>query len=898
MSLLLTANSRLSQYLKQSAAWQSNATVVHTPQIMTWSQWWQTWQDRALLLGELPLTELPKRVITPFEAARYWEKLLQQHSQDGVLLNESDTARQLYQAWCLWIEHEQPSWQYGSHEWQIFQLCATDYQAWLSANQWQDEPGLMKLRLQWFEQGIGAAPSLVHWHGFDEFTPFMKSWRALTEQRGTQHQIVDTPQPFVATTQQTDLAQTSKNLHYIAADLNDELQQVAAFCVQTLQNLLDQQRPLAQIRIGVVAPNLQDIKSGLSYWLDDLLFQTFADQPLLPEHSTHRLYNLSLGEPLPQRPYVHYLMQTLAMLFDNPNLDYADWSQWLISAYTPGHRIKRYTLDKQLRRNQWATIRWNQLVDTTERLTWPKSLSDLLQAMSEFQNQLTNKLDLDGFMQAVLQASAVIDQHSTLNLSSDEYQQYERFKQALEEFSSLRSLNQTQGYQAWWRVLKQWLAQITHQSQSTWIQPIQIMGMLEAGGQYFDALWVMGLDDQAWPRPAQPNAFLPLALQREHQMPRADAQRELQYAHALTERFLISADQVVLSYARQQADAELMPSPLIQREDLAIYQPLAFTNLITQTSAATTLQWHQDDQAPEVEVGALVPGGTGILNAQVKCPLMAFIDFRLGAKYGLQDVEDGLASTDQGTVVHAVLEKFWQQVKTQVAMLTMSDQEIYSLLEQLLSEQFEAFAQRFSAFYLASEKQRMLDLLLEWLALEAKRPTAFKVVATEQKTTLTLADMLFNITLDRIDQTDLGAVILDYKTGKASVNDLLKEDLEAPQLAVYLHQVADDIAGLGYGLLHSDDGVKWSLISETGELTNTRSEVNWDKQTEKWGDMVWADYLQLLRDQVEALAREIQQGQASMRFNKVTDLQYAAGYLALRLPEVNQQLQLDSEETE
>lgn len=66
MSLLLTANSRLSQYLKQSAAWQSNATVVHTPQIMTWSQWWQTWQDRALLLGELPLTELPKRVITPF----------------------------------------------------------------------------------------------------------------------------------------------------------------------------------------------------------------------------------------------------------------------------------------------------------------------------------------------------------------------------------------------------------------------------------------------------------------------------------------------------------------------------------------------------------------------------------------------------------------------------------------------------------------------------------------------------------------------------------------------------------------------------------------------------------------------------------------------------------------
>jgi probable DNA repair protein len=896
MLLHLSANARLSQYLKQAAVWRAQHTVVETPSIMTWNQWWQVWQDRALLSGELSADLLPKRVLTPFEAARQWESLLAKHSENGALLNEADTAKQLYQAWCLWQEYGEPQWPHGSQEWQVFQRCAADYQAWLSQHNWQDEPGLMTLRLQWFEQGIGVAPKQVVWHGFDELTPFMQRWQALSEGLGTQHQFIDDAQPFAAQTVQSDLFSAPQKQRYTAADPRDELQQVAAFCVENLQNLLDQQRPLVQIRIGVVAPNVSDIKAPLSYWLDDLLFRRFADHPLLPDHSTHRLYNLSLGEPLSQRSYVRYLLQTLSMMLVSPSLDYADWSQWLISPYTPGDRIKRQTLDKKLRQKQWATIRWANLPQTTENLSWPSALRAQIQAMAELAEG-ANKLDLDGFVELIHQAMALMERHSSVTLNSDEYQQLERFKQALSEFAALRSLTQVQNRQAWWRVWQQFLAQITHQSQSTWIQPIQIMGMLEAGGQYFDALWVMGLDDQAWPRPAQPNVFLPLALQRELQMPRCDAKRELDYAQTLTQRLLTSADQVVFSYARQQGEAELLASPLWQALDLTDYQPRPVSSLLEASYQADRLTWVDDHQAPPVEQGALVPGGTGILDAQRKCPLMAFIDFRLGAKYGLQDVEDGLASTDQGTVVHAVLENFWQQVQTQAGLLAMSDSEQQALLEGLLNEQFEAFAQRFSEPYLASEKQRMLNLLQQWLDLEAQRKTGFKVVATEQKTTLQLADMQFNITLDRIDQTDNGVLILDYKTGKASVNDLLKQSVEAPQLAVYLHQVKDEVAGLGYGLLHSDEGAKWSLVSQDGELIG-KGETNWEKYKEKWGDMSWSDYLQSLRDEVEQLARNIQQGQAALQFGKESDVQYASGYLALRLPEARPQLQVDDQEAE
>ena len=44
--------------------------------------------------------------------------------------------------------------------------------------------------------------------------------------------------------------------------------------------------------------------------------------------------------------------------------------------------------------------------------------------------------------------------------------------------------------------------------------PIQVLGVLESAGLEFDHLWVMGLTDEAWPIPARPNPFIPVALQR------------------------------------------------------------------------------------------------------------------------------------------------------------------------------------------------------------------------------------------------------------------------------------------------------------------------------------------------------------------------------------------------
>ncbi len=68
--------------------------------------------------------------------------------------------------------------------------------------------------------------------------------------------------------------------------------------------------------------------------------------------------------------------------------------------------------------------------------------------------------------------------------------------------------------------------------------PVQVMGMLEASGLRFDHLWIMGLHDEALPAPANPNPFIPSALQRQHNLPHCSAGRELEFDGKLMERLL------------------------------------------------------------------------------------------------------------------------------------------------------------------------------------------------------------------------------------------------------------------------------------------------------------------------------------------------------------------------
>ena len=907
----ITANSRLSATLKQQAILQQSHSVIQTPLVMTFNQWWQQWQEACLLRGEISADELPSKVLSTFEAQWLWEQVLQQEldareksneisdaeaksdaEQQGksiALLNVASTAKQLHQAWTLsqaWFADDWLEVPYLSDETFLFKQCQTRYLKALKANHWQDEVLAQKQRLEWLQQGKGRLPDQFVLHGFDEITPPIQAWQTVIESRGCQSQ----EQAVI----ECDHAEFQSV--YEALDPQDEVQQVALWCVHQWQQL-SLTKPLHEIKIGVVSPNLADYRVPLTQCLDEQLTLQGL-QALTTSRTTPPFYNLSLGSSLLELPLVQNAWLSL-QLFLRPSkpCSYSDWSQWLISPYSTGDVVKRQKADSAFRQLQWSNFSWPNLLESDKADYLPKSLQSKLRKQAE--TKYDSALSLSDFVTAIWDLLQLIDWTGSRTLNSDEFQQKTAFESAVTNFSMVTEMSGKQSMSGWLSLFRRFLAEQLHQSQSKGLQPIQIMGMLEAGGQPFDALWVMGLTDEAWPRMPNPSPFLPMALQREVRAPRCDAKRELDYAQQVTLRLGGGTSRLVWSYARQSGESELLPSPLIPSENSQNYPALAYQSLaevlFQQRDSQQPLEWLLDAKGPEVAKGSKAPGGTGILQAQSQCPLMAFMDFRLGAKYGLQTVEEGLQNNFQGTLVHEVLEHFWQETKTQVAMLSLTDEALHERLASHINQSFESLQGTIEKAYLELEQKRIFELCLQWLELEKTRPS-FAVTGQEEAHEIELAGIQFNITIDRVDEVEGERVILDYKTGKASINNLMKTPTKAPQLAVYLHGVSENVSGIGYGLLHSDDGVKISsIVADEGVLQKARSIQVFAKMAEKEGndyyETTWEHFLDHLRQQVLDLAQQIQQGHASMVFDSPADIQYANCHLALRLPEVNQQLQ-------
>ncbi|WP_373020935.1 PD-(D/E)XK nuclease family protein [Thiomicrorhabdus sp.] len=900
----LTANSRLTQTLKQQALARQTQTVIVTPQVMTMGQWWLQWEQACLLRGELAQGDLSGKILSAFEAQLVWEQVLEQEieqrtdeqGQPLTLLNPSSTAKQLHQAWSLWMEwltdeqrDEVLDLHFHSEEVELFKSGVQRYQAILAEHGWQDEVLHQQKRLQWLADGKGRLPQTFRLHGFDEITPLMKRWQSIVEQRGSQ----------VTVQADTEMEAVPQVSLYTARDPLDEVQQVASWCVQQWLDL-QQTKPVHSVKIGVIAPNLADYKAALSSALDEQLALAKQQWLHLQSTKTHTLYNLSLGVSLREVPLVKNALQSLK-LFLQPKRTcaYSEWSEWLISPYTAENALQRQQSDAGLRRLQWTSFKWPTLLAAEAGDKLPKGLKKRLQQwQKQIESQSGGSLTVVEFVDLAEACLQTLGWASYRELNSDEYQQKQAFGDVLGRFRSLTATQGKQTLSEWLSVLNRYVGETLHQSQSRGLQPIQIMGMLEAGGQQFDALWIMGLTDEAWPRMPNPNPFLPVPLQRTYKLPRCDAQRELEYARQVTQRLYAAAPVQVWSYAKYLGEAELLSSPLLESKLFeqassyarADYQTLASVNF-TQRS---DLVWELDNRGPEIPAGSHAPGGTGILQAQSKCPLMAFMDFRLGARNNLQEVEDGLQSTNQGTLIHEVLEHFWQETKTQANLFTLSDEEIQQRLTDLIESSFAELKNAFDEHYLALEQARILELLLQWMEVEKQRPS-FAVEETERETLIQLAGIEFKVIIDRIDQVNGEKVILDYKTGKASVGDLLKSPIKAPQLAVYLHTMDEAVAGIGYALLHSDDGVSLNALAAEDEvLSGGRSVKVFAKMAEKEGsdfyEVQWPDFLDSLRQEVLDLAHLIQQGVADMRFDKPVDVAYAASLLALRLPEVEMQL--------
>ena len=882
--LHLSVNSRLAQFLKSYLIKEQlhSFKVAATPKVMTWSQVLSQWQEEQLLLGKIAMTDFPVKILSSFEAKLIWEKLLDDSSV-SALLNQTEMAVNLYQAWLFFSEYLDDDLlkeQFNTEEVSLFLQLKKRYLEFLKVNNYWDASLQTEQQLAWFEES-SPEYSEVHLYGFDEITPYIQRWLACLKKKGV----------LIKQIEQFELPQLSSMQLFVAERNMIEAQQAACWAYEQVQ--------AGKTNIAIVAPSIDEVHQEVVWALDELMYskQKFPLSSQQKNWQGSPLYNVSLGQPLNSFALVKHGLQLFKVLQSvHEKIDYESFSNWLISPYSSNNLSASQKLDFNLRRWQWAKISLNSLLEKMEKEDCKESFPQPLQNRLKIALKIARggQVSCAQFVEQLfdwLKTMEWAEKVGNRTLTSHEFQQKTAFLSTLDKFKTIVISKPQQNVSQWLLLLERFLSEQIFQPKNMGASPINIMGMLEAGGQQFDGLWVMGMSSEAWAREANPNPFLPMNLQREYKIPRSDAARELAYAQTLTQRLAKSSTNIVFSYAKLVGGREQIVSPILKqfKNDLLAYQPQPYHTLTEQSFAqAKPLEKIVDDKAPVIKDGTEVLGGSGFISAQAVCPLMAFFDFRLGVKSQLEQVEEGVQKNNLGILVHRILERFWQEVKTQSKLIALGN-ELDKLVNQIIVEELELVKESYENHFLDIEHRRIFSLIMDWLELEKQRPS-FSVINFEKDYRLDIAGLFFNIKIDRVDKVEGEHYILDYKTGKATITELTKNPLVKPQLAVYLHAPIKDIAGLGYGLIHSDEGVKFSTLSRNDSfMIKDRSQLNFEKEMAKeksvFYDIQWQNALDYLQQEVTGLVESIKNGNAELQYEKEVDLQYAGCLLALRLPE-------------
>ena len=263
-------------------------------------------------------------------------------------------------------------------------------------------------------------------------------------------------------------------------------------------------------------------------------------------------------------------------------------------------------------------------------------------------------------------------------------------------------------------------------------------------GMSFDALWVCGLDTARWPSPATPDPFLPREWQQSRQLPGATAEMAAAEAKRLLERLCRSADEVTLSVPRFEGEAPLLPSALLaaiphSEVPSGWSAPVPAMALF---AARPALEQLVDGSMPVVAPQESSRGGARLLEVQSACPFRAQAEFRLGAR-ALEDPELGVAASDRGELVHAVLARIWRELATQSALRRLSADELRATIQVAISAETVSIlpsAQGLMRHLLAIEAEWLVARVTELLAKDLERPP-FAVESVEQAHSISIGGL-------------------------------------------------------------------------------------------------------------------------------------------------------------
>lgn len=742
-------------------------------------------------------------LLTPQQQRYLWQHILglrQNPCNDGLL-------SEIQEAWTR-CQH----WQIDNHHNAFLQTPQTrQFQQW-QQKLLQHLNDLGALTEEQLPTHLLTYPDLFNattiiWACFDDYTPQQRTLQQAMEAKGSTQYAYDL-NPCLNTTHQ-----------YPARDNDDEYLQITKW--------LHQKLAAGEERIAVVIPDLQSQYRRL--------------QRLLQRHISPEKFNISLGQPLTEYPLVAHALHWLQL--DQQMMSNHQARLLLHSPYLSGAQSEFTARADVLQRSkvlQENTISLKALIQACAP-TAPK-LAALLNKVSQYPQKATPAEWVSHFKARLIDLGFP----GEYPLHSSSYQCFQRFMTLMDELLQLSVvspiMHKTQALKALNDLAKSTIFQA--QKSTT---PIQILGLLEASGCTFDSIWVSGLTDQCLPQRTHLSAFIPLDLQRTHQMPHAIATRELQFAEQLIRRLQHGSRDSVFSYPRLTGDIPNLPSPLIRH-----FPELTINDRRASFSSSCLQRRHEDYTLP-LTITETASGGTALLANQAKCPFRAFATHRLHASPS-PAASDGPDAIERGQLIHNILDLLWQGLGSQRNLLQLTSDELHQHIEdaimQALTPLINEGRHSFSPLVQDVEFSRLYRLIKACLDWEKQRPP-FVIEALEQNFTIQLAGIDFRVRVDRLDT--MGADnkwVIDYKSSLPINKPWNEERPEAPQLLLY-------------ALLDNSINALLFLQLKTGRITCcglSEGDVSMQGVSALKKEESWSDRQQQWHQQLTQLATEFQEG--------------------------------------
>jgi probable DNA repair protein len=639
----------------------------------------------------------------------------------------------------------------------------------------------------------GAGGRALLLRGFDTLAPRLRAIAAARQMRGAAQER-----------EARGRSAAAKVLR--AADAQEELERIAAWC---------RQRVLVQpdVRLLVILPGAPGARERLATLIRQALDPRSVLGAAAPADTP---VGIEGGQPLAQLPMIAHALTTLEWLAGVEG-DFESFSRWLRAPHwSAPSAAARAHLDLSLRERASPSLRLRELLGGL-RLAAPQ----LQAAARAFTAQLENAAAALGegstsprvWSERFAAALAAAGWPGPAAGQSAGQQTLMRWHELLQEFGELGgSLGSVPRAEALGLVRE--LAARSAFRPADADPTVSLSSALADPVVEYDGIWAAGLHAEVFPQPVQPDPFLPLAAQVAAGIPAASAAGRLAQARALLAALGRATDELVLSAPMYSQDLQLLPSPLLAGAALespgdgSLWLPASLhrEGLTESLIDATGRPW---------AAAQPLPRGTRSLDLQNQCPFRAYAELRLGSTRR-ESAEPGIAANRRGELLHAALQKLWEQLRDSRSLGALSGAALEALIAQAVEQaaratlarpagrrrrqrafadtQLDMFVQMPPA--LARECRRAARLIRRLCEYERQREP-FSVHSLESDAELALAGVRLRMRIDRVDALESGGrAILDYKSGRRVSADWYGERPTHPQLLAYAEAVGEEVAAL------------------------------------------------------------------------------------------------------